>query len=299
MDAVKLALAIALGGCATNLAPSSTWKSADEMTGDRTPSIGAAPAAAAVFTGTLRVVTYNIRDGGASPVDIAHAFAADPGLARADIVLLQEEEAFPGEAEPRTAALAHQLGMGWFYAPARATLDGAGTFGDAILSRFPMSELEVLDLPHAEGKLQRTATRAALDIGGTTLTVITTHLDTTINFTTRVLQLHPAVIDAPPLAIVGGDFNTNPYLWEHGDVPVIPDSVVVDTDQAAMLDDYMAGIGFANGTGALGNTEVRYGVESRLDAVYVRGGATGVGDVVRAVPLSDHWPVWVDIRIQP
>jgi len=295
MDAVRAALVL-LAACGTNLAPSEPWQNAGDMTGALAPSSGSA-AAFAPFTGNVRVVTFNVEDGGAAPDVIAAAFAADAGLARADIVLLQEEEAYPDEGSPRAAQLAQLLGMSWFFAPARPTLDGRGTFGNAILSRFPMSGFAVLDLPHADGKLQRIAIRADVDLGGTTAEVMTTQLDTTINFTTRVLQIHPAVIDAPPMTIVGGDFNTNAYLWEHGDVPIVPDSVVVDTDQAVELDDYMHGIGFANGTSSLGNTEVRYGVESRLDSVYARELATGNGAVVRGVNLSDHWPVWVDLKI--
>ena len=283
-----------VAACGTNLEPSAAWQPAENMPGT---SIGAPANAVSVFTGTLRVATFNIQDGGAPPDEIARAFGADPGLAHADVVLLQEEEAFPEEAAPRAAELAQLLGMGWFYAPARP-LD-SGTFGDAILSRFPMSELEVIDLPHAENKLQRIALRAALDLGGTTAYVTNMHLDTTINFTTRVLQIHPAVIDAPPCSFVGGDFNTNPYLWEHGDVPVVPDSVVVDTDQATLLDDYMTGLGFANGTASFGDTETKDGVASRLDSVYARQLVPGAGAVVRSVALSDHWPVWVDLKIQP
>jgi endonuclease/exonuclease/phosphatase family metal-dependent hydrolase len=290
---------IALAGCATDLAPAATWQPADAITGDLAPSAGTAAAAVGGFSGTLRVATYNVQDGGAPLDELARAFTSDPALAHADVVLLQEEEAFPGEPAPRAAELAQALGMGWFYAPARPTLDGTGTFGNAILSRFPMSDLEVLDLPHADNKLQRIAIRAALDLGGTTAYVVSTQLDTTINFTTRVLQLHPVVIDMPPRALVGGDFNTNPYLWDHGDVPVVPDSVVVDTDQAALLDDYMGGLDFANGTAELGATEVRYGVQSRLDAVYARGFTPMDGGVVRSIALSDHWPVWVDVKIQP
>ena len=287
---------ILLAACGTNLAPSAQWKSADQIDGALAPSSGGANTLAP-FTGSVRVATFNVQDGGAPPDMIAAAFTGDSGLAHADIVLLQEEEAYPDEAAPRAALLAQQLDMNWFFAPARATLDGRGTFGNAILSRFPLGGFEVLDLPHADNKLQRIAIRADVDLGGTTVAVMTTQLDTTINFTTRVLQLHPAVIDAPPLTIVGGDFNTNGYLWENGDVPVVPDSVVVDTDQAAELDDYMGGIGFANGTSSFGNTETRYGVESRLDSVYGRDCTAGAGAVVRSVNLSDHWPVWVDVKI--
>ena len=107
------------------------------------------------------------------------------------------------------------------------------------------------------------------------------------------------MIELPEVALVGGDFNTNPYAWQEGEVPLVPTSQIVDTDQAPQLDDYMSSIGFTNPTAALGNTEVRYGIESRLDAVFVRGVAIGERGVERDVTLSDHWPVWVDVRTQP
>lgn len=291
-----LLLACTLAGCGVNLAATNPWQPAADITGPLAPSVGAPPFAAAAPGDSLRVVTYNIQDGGAPAETIAQAFMADPDLARADVVLLQEEEAYDSEGAPRAEKLAQLLGMGWFYAPARPNLSGVGTFGDAILSRYPMTNLEVMDLPHADGKLQRTATSADLDVGGTTYHVITLHLDTTLNITNRVAQLHPAVIDEPPRTLVGGDFNTNPYIWDSGEVPVVPSSVVIDTDQAPQIDDYMRGIGFANDTANLGPTEVKYGISSRLDAIYARDVDLGTGAVARSIGLSDHWPVWIDVK---
>lgn len=287
---------LVLAGCGVQVATTNPWEPAADITGPLAPSIGNASYAAAAPGDTIRVVTYNVQDGGAPPEVIAQAFLADPDLAKADVVLLQEEEAYASEGEPRAAKLAQLLGMAWYYAPARPNTSGVGTFGDAILSRFPMSNLQRMALPHADNKLQRTAISADLDVGGVPLHVITLHLDTTLNITKRVLQLHPAVIDEPPRTLVGGDFNTNPYLWESGEVPVVPSSVVIDTDQAAELDDYMAGIGYANDTATLGPTEVKYGISSRLDAIYARDSELGAGGVVRTIGLSDHWPVWIDVK---
>jgi endonuclease/exonuclease/phosphatase family metal-dependent hydrolase len=107
------------------------------------------------------------------------------------------------------------------------------------------------------------------------------------------------VIDLPELSIVGGDMNTNPYAWQENHVPLIATSQIVDTDQAPLLDDYMANLRYENPIASLGTTEVRYGIESRLDAIFVRGLATLDAGVERDVQLSDHWPVWADVRIQP
>lgn len=295
---MKLALTIiVLSGCGIDLAPTSEWVPADEIAGLLAPSVGGNRSAVSPAGDTIRVVTYNIRDGGVDPLVLAEAMRADPVLSLADIVLLQEELALPDEDSPRAALLARALDMGWFYAPARP--EQTGTLGNAILSRFPMDNLEVMKLPIASRKRQRTAISASVHIGEVTLHVVTTHLDTTLNIADRILQLRPAVLDMTDMALVGGDFNTNPYLWEEGAVPAIPQSVVVDTDQAILLDDYMGGLGFENPTAQLGATETRYGIESRLDAVYAHNVTVVDRGIQRTIELSDHWPVWIDIKIQP
>jgi endonuclease/exonuclease/phosphatase (EEP) superfamily protein YafD len=73
----------------------------------------------------------------------------------------------------------------------------------------------------------------------------------------------------------------------------------VDTDQAPLLDDYMAQIGFANPIAPLGNTEEKYGIQSRLDAIFISGMQPTNAGIERDITLSDHWPVWTDVRIQP
>jgi endonuclease/exonuclease/phosphatase family metal-dependent hydrolase len=226
-------------------------------------------------------------------MSIAAAFQADADLAQADVILVQEAEAFPAEGSTRISRLAGALGMSWIYAPARP--EGDGTLGDAILSRFPLDNFAVMHLPLATYKRQRVAISADLHVGTATIKIVTTQLDTTLNITDRVLQMHPLVTSLPDLAFVGGDFNTNPYAWGDGEVPVVGASAIVATDQAPMLDDYMAQQGFANFTKDDGTTEVRYGITSRLDAVYTRGTTVSAGAVNHAVTLSDHQPVWVSI----
>ena len=301
MDAVNRAIAIALclaAGCQGLDTGDAHWMAMDELSGPFAPEVGMGTRRSMAAGDTLRVVTYNIRDGGADPATIAEAFRTNPNLASADVVLLQEAVAFPEEGSTRISRLANELDMGWIYAPARPEKD-TGTLGDAIISRYPLADFAVMHLPIAPRKRQRIAVAATLSIGDTEVRLVTTHLDTSLNIRDRVLQLRPAVIDLPEVALVGGDFNTNPYAWQEGTLPLVPTSQVVDTDQAPQLDDYMSSIGFTNPTAALGNTEVRYGIECRLDAVFVRGVATGERGVERDVTLSDHWPVWVDVRTQP
>ena len=64
------------------------------------------------------------------------------------------------------------------------------------------------------------------------------------------------------VVIVAGDFNTSPFMWAEGNVPLVPTAQVVDTDQAPMLDDYMSRLGYATPTAEVGPTERKYGVEA-------------------------------------
>lgn len=292
------ALAAICTGCGVELGEVTEWQAIADIEGAMAPSQGASPDPSEKRAPTdrpLRIVTYNIKDGGVEPDVLARAILADPDLAAADVVLLQEAIALPDKTVERVEELARLLGMSWVFAPAREQF--GYILGDAILSRYPLDNLAVMRLPMASGKNRRIALAADLTVGDVTVRIINTHLDTTLNITDRVLQLRPAVIDLPPTALVGGDFNTNPYAWSEGTVPIVPASQIVDTDQAPQLDSYMAAIGFANPTAHLGDTNVRYGITSRLDAVFARDVAiTGTG-IQRGIDLSDHWPLWLDVDV--
>ena len=126
--------------------------------------------------------------------------------------------------------------------------------------------------------------------------LVDVHLDTRINIADRVLQLRPAVIDEPAPAVVGGDFNTNPYHWTAGLVPNLPANATVDTDQATLLDDYMRAAGYDTPTADLGPTQDAGVARLRLDALYTRGAVSGAAGVDRSLSVSDHWPLWLDVQ---
>jgi endonuclease/exonuclease/phosphatase family metal-dependent hydrolase len=297
VDAVKLAmLACLLAGCG-DLDDSTEWLLTDELQAPLLADVGSPAQLMAPAIDRLRIVTFNVRDGGIDPALLAASFRSQPNLASADIVMLQEVVAFPEEGATRVSRLAQELGLGWFYAPARR--EHAGTLGDAILSRYPLEDLAVMRLPLAPHKRQRIAAKANLRLGDRVIALMTTHLDTSLNITERILQIRPAIIDLPTSAIVGGDFNTNPYAWQESTVPLLPTAQIVDTDQAPLFDDYMSRLGFENPTAELGPTNERLGIQSRLDAVFVRGFEVVARGVERDIMSSDHWPVWVEIRIAP
>ena len=112
-------------------------------------------------------------------------------LASADVLIVQEIRAYPGEPGTRASRLAAALGMTWVYAPARTVRDG--THGIAMFSRYPLVAPEVRELPYFDqpNPEQRIALTAQVDLGDQELRVVDVHLDTRLAPADRVAQLAP------------------------------------------------------------------------------------------------------------
>lgn len=290
---------LAVAGCAMELGPTAPWIDAADILGPMAPELVASPMVPLAAPAQVRVVSFNVEKG--ADVDgLARAIRATPGLAEGGILLLQEIESHPGEAGSRASRLAAALGMGYVYAPER--VEGDGTHGPAILSPWPLRRVQIMELPYADlavSKAPRIALAAEVVIGDQVLHVIDLHLDTRLNAIERILQMRPAVLDAPWPTIVGGDLNTNPFAWAGDTLPQLPAGTVVDSDQAPVIDDYMRHLDYATPTAALGPT-LRFAglIDTRLDAIYTRGVASVPGAVERTVTLSDHWPLWIDVVLR-
>lgn len=248
---------------------------------------------------SLRIVTFNVHYG-EDVAAIAAAFLDNSVLATADVILLQEIRSYPAEGSSRAARLAAALGMGYAYAPAKRV--GEGTHGLAIVSRFALENVATMELPRAEirgSSERRMALAADIATPSGPLRVINVHLDTRLNAPDRILQLRPAVLDAPERAVAAGDFNSNPLLWAANTVPLLPAGTLGVADQAAVLDDYMFGLKFFNPTAPLGATVDFPVLDPHLDSVYIRAVTSEAASIERSVGVSDHWPVCVDILVGP
>lgn len=289
-------LACVAAGCGLDVGPDAEWVAAEQVAAPFTMQAGEplVPTVPSARLPLLRVVSYNV-EFGEGPDELAASILGDPATALGDVFLLQEEEHHPDEERNRTVLLAEQLGLHWLYIPGRMKDDA--THGLAILSRYPIEAPQVMALPETDGGDPRIAIRADIVIGDVRLHVVDVHLDVRLNITDRIMQLRPSVIDLPDDVIVAGDVNTNPYLWEEGTVPLVPTAQIVDTDQAPVLDDYMRALGFATPAANAGPTQRALNIESRLDAIYVRGFDSTAATVERDVVGSDHWPIWVDLTL--
>ncbi len=294
-------LALATSGCSVDLGTAHPWEEVTEADSfgpalraeaAQPPPPGSARSRAPLGVSSLRVVTYNVQYGPALE-EVAAAIEATPALRQADVFLVQEIEAYPSEAGSRAARLANLLGLGYVYVPARL-VEGGGTHGLAILSAFPLQNVQRMLLPDAGKGHPRIAMQAEVVVGERRLHVINVHLDTKLNTAERLAHLRPAVIDAPETTLVAGDFNTSWVEWVAGELPVLSSSGA--SDQAPVVDSYMRALGFATPTASSGPTEHMYGFELRLDAMYPRGLEVTYGAVERVGP-SDHWPMWLDVAL--
>jgi len=238
---------------------------------------------------SLRIATFNVH--GESPEAIARAILGSPGVGGADVILLQEVESAGAAGQARR--LGALLDVHFAYAPAYARWDG-GSHGLAILSRLPMCDLEVIELPRYDvgvNSARRIALGATVSVGSGALRAYTVHLDNRINPSERLRQLAPLLerADRDEIGVVvGGDFNTGPFRWLAHVLPV------VWAGQAARVDAAMRERGYATPAAGLGATSRWFGM--RLDALFTRGLTPIAAAVDRSVGLSDHLPVWVDVR---
>ncbi len=253
--------------------PVPVWTPVEEIDGHFRPQVQQV-APTANPGPVLRVLTFNVFEG-AEDKPIADYMLTHPELAAADVIALQENEHHPGDEQCDAGKLASRLGMGYVFAPTDED-DDVGLMGMAILSRYPMQQIEVMRLHRkTETEVIDEASRAALavtiDTANGPVRIVNIHLDVGLNIPERVLQLRPAVLDAPAPIVVLGDFNTNDYIWASEFVPLFPIDAAADTSQADALDDYMRTIGYATPTSELGTTWHGPSPDQRLDSIFIRG----------------------------
>ena len=218
-----------------------------------------------VHDDTLSVVSFNI--AWAQGVDSAlTVLRGEPALRDADVILLQEMDA------PATQRMAEALGMHYVYYPATLHPKTRRDFGNAVLSRWPITSDAKIVLPHIARlrRTQRIATAATVRVDGRDVRVYSAHLGTVaeIGFDARRDQLRAVLADAAQHehVIVGGDMNEP---WIGG---------------------FAAGFGYAWPT----REGPRTALVGRVDHIFLRGlQSAASGTVADNRGASDHRPVWV------
>ena len=161
---------------------------------------------------SLRVLNWNVHYGVTPEVAVdLEAFAREIEAQDPDVVALQEISRgwLLGGGSDIATWLSHRLGMGLVYAHAADR-----QFGNALLSRFELTDVAVTPLPYGEGPMKRSAITATVHLAdGTPVRVSSMHLQhKEENTATRLLQLEAAIADIVPTgpSLLAGDLNARP-----------------------------------------------------------------------------------------
>ncbi|HEY3028130.1 MAG TPA: endonuclease/exonuclease/phosphatase family protein [Pyrinomonadaceae bacterium] len=240
----------------------------------------------------IKIVSYNIRwRSGHELREISKALTGDTLIGGAAIIGLQEVD----RNKKRTGytntarALAEDLGMYYAWAaPPAAKSDKEEETGVAILSRYPLTNIERLVLPHeGPGGRRRAALGATVKIGEANIRVYSVHAETRIPVPGKLDQMRAVLDDLTHYpktmpAIVLGDFNT----WE----------VNAADETTKLFQDAGFTTPFDKEPTFL--TKMLISIELKLDWIWLRGLEPVNHGIDRKIEVSDHWPLWTVVGIK-
>jgi endonuclease/exonuclease/phosphatase family metal-dependent hydrolase len=240
----------------------------------------------------IKVLSYNIRwRGGDDLKTLIKLLQEDPEIGCASILALQEVDRHKKRTGTNNTStiIANALGMyyAWAAPPPPKPNDEEET-GVAILSIYPLSDVRRIVLPHpGPGQRRRVALGATIEIPNHHWRVYSAHAETRIKIGKK-LEQYQAVLDdlaqfpAGMPAIVMGDFNT----WE----PNLDGKVTKLFSNAGLKTPF--------GDNSTFRRKVLFvPIELKLDWVWLRGLEAATFGIDRKVEVSDHWPLWTNVKI--
>jgi endonuclease/exonuclease/phosphatase family metal-dependent hydrolase len=240
----------------------------------------------------LRVATWNIagaRRERSNGLDLEAVLAAAKSLG-VELLALQEVDRLLARSaradQPLRIAQALGVDWSWSYAPALVGDDfrplsgpdpGGPAYGNLLLSRRPLEDVEHLRFPPAGGGEQRTALLATLRVGSRPLTVACAHLSNKQGHNVRQLrELQDLIATRTAPRVLLGDLNLPSTLLRFASRPAWPEA-------------------------GRGRTFPNSRPTQQLDHI-LRHGSDGVlqarGAQVVAAPVSDHRALVVDLEVQ-
>lgn len=241
----------------------------------------------------IKIVSYNIRwRGGDDLKEIIEQLKNDDKIGGALVIGLQEvdrnRKRTGNTNTVRVIAESLRMHYGWAAPPAPPSKKGTAEeeTGVAILSRYPMSDVRRIVLPHeGPGGRRRVGLGATLEIGKTAIRFYSVHAETRVSGKKRLdqfaavvedLESHKSKVDR---AVIVGDFNT----WQMG--------------AGDLTEKFFTGLKFTtpfdDGTDTWRWTFVRM----QLDWMWLRGLQTVSHGVARDIGVSDHWPLWIEVKL--
>jgi endonuclease/exonuclease/phosphatase family metal-dependent hydrolase len=230
------------------------------------------------FAGQLKVITWNIRYAEKIETAIAELSTVEE-LQNADIILLQEMD------ESGAETIAQALKYNYVYYPASIHSHHNRNFGNAILSKWPLSQPAKLLLPYENLiKQRRIAVRAVVRLGETELLVYCAHTETIwLEEGKRLAQIETITNDIrqqdEAYVLAGGDFNT-----------ATPSSVMA-------AEELFAQVGMERVSAEAGPSVVVAGVPFSADHIFAQSMSPLAAGVWPDTQASDHLPLWVEVAL--
>lgn len=235
---------------------------------------------------SLKIVSFNIKFSKNISAVISE-LTKNEQLKDADIILLQEVVGVPGDAHDHAAeVIAQAMKMNYAYAPAFIHQYNELDFGVAILSKYPLSNIKKLILPHLDfvKKTQRIAIAATINLHGKELRLYSAHLEAIQFSSQRIDQMDTIIADSfsrdNEYILIGGDLNSAPF-W-----------------QRLKLVKHVKKNGFFDSTKGIGITFKKGPIRFKLDHIFTKGlnlVKAGKGLFTKA---SDHRPIWIVAKIR-
>ncbi len=234
----------------------------------------------------MRLVSYNLHGPPTKRIpEMIELLQSHPALKDAPILSLQEVNRDHSGSGNKDMAreLAQALKMHFAYAVEIEHGKGGGVRGLAILSRYPLSQVERVQLPvEGPGGRRRIALGATVELGQKRLRVYSLHLETRISAKKRVLQLQGLLDNARkysdlPIAVLG-DFNT----YASGHTRRVFQLMEEDGFRCPLKGDKKT-------------IQKAFFVRLKLDWIFLKNLTPLAADVEAQIAVSDHRPLWVDI----
>lgn len=242
--------------------------------------------------GEIKVVSYNIRYRAGEDLNkLLKLFREDPEIGNAVLLGLQEVDRNRKRTGHTNTARIIADGLGFNYAwaaPPPAKPDDEEETGVAIMSPFPISNIHRMVLPHhGPNQRRRVALGATVRIYGKDFRVYSMHGETRIAMNKKIEQMNTLIQDlklfpeSMPVILVG-DLNT----WE------------ANAERNTIKLFRGAGLQTPFGSQSTFRGKVLFvPIEFRLDWVWLRGVQVLTFGIDKKINLSDHFPLWANIKL--
>ena len=240
----------------------------------------------------MKIVSYNIRWRGGDDLEkLIQFLRSDSEIGGARVIGLQEVDRNKKRTGNKNTikVIAEELGMYYAWAaPPVAKVGLEEETGVAILSSYPLTDIQRLVLPHdGPGGRRRAALGATISAGNTRLRFYSVHAETRIAVDKKMDQMKAVLEDLGQQpkempTIVLGDFNT----WEG--------SAVKRTFKLFGQEGFHTPF---DDRSTFSRQILFFDLKLKLDWIWVRNLETKDYGINRKIDLSDHWPLWAIIEM--